>query len=79
MLQDMDHMKASCIFYVKVGMLDQREQTKFCVLTITELGMVMITVQDDLSFSVCFMYDPCDLLRQTSPDVLSLEECPVYR
>jgi len=78
MLQDMDHMEASCVFYVKIGTLDQLEQSKFCVLTITSLGIVMITVQDDSIFSVSFMYDPGDLLRQTSPDVLSIEEYPVY-
>jgi len=78
MLQDMDHMEASCVFYVKVGKLDQLEQSKFCVLTITSLGIVMITVQDDSIFSVSFMYDPGDLLRQTSPDVLSIEEYLVY-
>ena len=55
MLQDMDHIEASCVFYVKVGMLDQREQSTFCVLTVTRVGVVMITVQDDSTFSVSFM------------------------
>jgi len=75
----MDHMEASCVLYVKVGMLDQREQSKFCVLTGTTLGIVMITVQDYSTISVGFMYDPGDLLRQTSPDVFSVEEFPVYK
>jgi len=78
MLQGMDHMEASCVFYVKVGTLDQLEQSKFCVLTVTKLGIVMLTVQIDSIFSVSFMYDPSDLLRQTSPDILSVEEYPVY-
>jgi len=78
MLQGMDHMAASCIFYVKVGTLDQLEQSKFCVLTVTKFGIVMLTVQIDSMFSVSSMYDPSDLLRQTSPDVLSVEEYPVY-
>jgi len=78
MLQGMDHMEASCVFYVKVGTLDQLEQSKICVLTVTQLGIVMLTVQIDSIFSVSFMYDPGDLLRQTSPDVLSVEEYPVY-
>jgi len=43
MLQDMDHMEASCIFYVKVCTLDQLEQSKFCVLTVNKLGIVMLT------------------------------------
>jgi len=75
---NMDHMEASCIFYVKVGTLDQLEQSKFCALTVTKLGIVMLTVQDDSIFSVNFIYDPGDLLRQTSPDLLSVEEYPVY-
>jgi len=29
MLQDMDHMEASCVFYFKVGTLDQLKQSKF--------------------------------------------------
>jgi len=78
MLQDMDHMEASCVFYVKVGTLDQLEQSKFCVLTVTELGIVMLTVQDDSIITVSFMYDPGYLLRQTSPDVISVGEYPGY-
>jgi len=74
----MDHMEAGWVFYVKVGTLDQVEQSKFCVLTVTTLGIVMLTVQDDLTFSVSFMYDPGELLRQTSADVLSVEEDRVY-
>jgi len=76
MLQDMDHMEASCIFYVKVGMFDQLEQSKICVLTVTTLGMIMLTVQHNLIFSLCFMKDPGDFLRQTSPVYLSIEEFP---
>jgi len=72
MLQDMDHTEASCVFYVTVGTLDQLEQSKFCVLTVTRLGIVMLTIQDDSIVSVSFMYDPGDLLRRTSPDVLSV-------
>jgi len=78
MLQGMDHMEASCVFYVKVGTLDELEQSKFCVLTVTKLGIVMLAVQIDLIFSLSFMYDPGDLVRRTSPDVLSVEEYPVY-
>jgi len=78
MLQDMDHMVASCVYYVKVGTLDQLEQSKFCVLTGTKLGIVMFTVQGDLIVGVSFMDDPGDRLRQTSPDVLSVEKYPFY-
>jgi len=67
MFQDMDHMEASCICYVKVGTLDQLEQTKFCVLTVTKLGIVMVTVQDDSIFRVSFIYDPGDLFETNIP------------
>ena len=63
--------------YVKVSTLDQLEHSKFCVLTVTKLGIVRLTVQDDSTFSVSFMYKPGDLFRQTSPDALSVEEFPV--
>jgi hypothetical protein len=52
MLQEMDHMEASCVFYVKVGRFDQFEQTKFSFLTVTSLGIVMLTVHYDLISSV---------------------------
>ena len=78
MLQDMDHMEASCVIYVRVGTLVQLKQSKFCVLTVTKLGIFMLTVQDDSMFCFSFMYSPGDLLRQISPDVLSVEEYPVY-
>jgi len=55
MLQDMDHMEASCIFYVEVGTLNQLDQTKTCVVTITTLGIAMLTVHHYMMFSICFM------------------------
>ena len=55
MLQDMDHREASCIFDVKVGTLNQLEQSKICVLTVTTLGIAMLTVDHDLMFGVCIM------------------------
>jgi len=76
MLQDTDHMEASCIFHVKVGTFDQLEQSKIWVLTITTLGIVMLTIQHDRMFSVCFMVNPREALGHTSPDVLPVEECP---
>jgi len=44
MLQDVDHMEASCAFYVKVGTFDQLEYSKICLLTVTSLGIVMLMV-----------------------------------
>jgi hypothetical protein len=78
MLQDMDHMDASCIFYDKVGRVDQLEQSKICILAVTSFGIVMLTIHYDLMVSMWFMYDCGDVLRQTSPDVLSIKECPLY-
>jgi len=55
MLQVMDNMKASCIFYVKVGKFDQLQQSKICILTITKWGIFMATVQYGLILSICLM------------------------
>jgi hypothetical protein len=78
MLQDMDNMEASCVFYVKVGTVTHLEQSKTSLLTVKETGIVRLTVQHDLIVSVSFMYYPGDYLRQTSADVLSLEQCLMY-
>ena len=55
MLQDMDHIEASCIIYVEVGTLNGLEQSKICGLTVTTLGIAMLTIHHDMMFSVCFM------------------------
>ena len=73
----MDDMEARCVLYVKVGMFDQLEQSKICVFTITTFGLVMLTVQYELIVSLCVMSHPQDLLRKTSPDILSVEGLPV--
>jgi len=78
MLQDMDNMEASCIIYVKVGMFTYFEQTKICPLTVNQTGIVGLTVHYDWIVSVNFRYYPTDFLGQTSADILSLEECPMY-
>jgi hypothetical protein len=44
MLQDMDHMEASCVFYVQVGRFDQFEQSKISIFTITAFGILRLTV-----------------------------------
>jgi len=78
MLQDMDHMEPSWVFYVKVRTFDQLEQSEICVLTIISFRIVMLTVYHDSMVSVCFILDLGDVLRQTSPDFLSVEAFPVY-
>jgi len=55
MLQDIDHIEASCVSYVEVGTLNQLEQSKICILTIATLGIAMLTLDHDLMFSVCIM------------------------
>jgi hypothetical protein len=55
MLQEMDHMEATCVFYVEIGRFDQIEQSKISVLTVTSMGIVMLTVQYDLLVTVSFM------------------------
>jgi len=78
MLKDMDSIKTSCVFYVKVGMLNHPEHSQMRLVTVIIVGIVRLTVQHDLIVSVSFMYYPGDFLRHTPVDVLSLEECPIY-
>jgi len=78
MLQDMDHMEASRVFYVKVRTFDQLEQSKISVLTVISVGIVTLIVRYDIIVSICFMYDPGYVLRQTSPDDLSAAEFRFY-
>jgi len=78
MLQDMDNMETSCIFYVKVGTFTHLEQSKTSLLTVNQMGIVRLTVQHDLIVSISFKYYPGDNLTQTSADVISLEQCRMY-
>jgi len=55
MLQDTDEMVASCVFYIKVGMYNQLEQTKVCVLTVTKIGIVRQIVKHDTICVLTFM------------------------
>jgi hypothetical protein len=55
MLQVMDNMEASCVFYVKVGTFTRLEQSQIFLLTITKPGIVTLNVQHDLIVSVIFM------------------------
>jgi len=78
MLQEMDHMEGRCVVYVMVGTLDQPEQNTIYILTVTSLGIARLTVHHHWMFSLCFMEDPRDVLRQTSPDIISIEELSLY-
>ena len=79
MLQVMDNMVASGVFYVKVGTFTHLEQSKISVLTVNKSRIVTLTVQHDIIVSVIFMQYPTDYLRPTSADVLSLGRFPMYR
>jgi len=55
MLQDMDNMEASFIFYVKVGTFTHLDQSKNALLTVNTTGIVRLSVHQDLIASVSFM------------------------
>jgi hypothetical protein len=55
-LQDMDNMEASCVFYVNVSTFNHLEQSKTSLLTVNKWGIDMLTVQHDLIVSIGFVY-----------------------
>jgi hypothetical protein len=72
MLQDMDNMEGSFVFYVKVGTFTHPEQSENTFMTVNETGMVSLTVRHDSISSVRLMLYSRHSLRQISTDVLSL-------
>ena len=60
----MDHIEASWVCYGEVGTLNELEQSKICVLTITTLAIAMLTVPYCVIFSVCFMLEPRDIWKK---------------
>lgn len=69
----MNHMVASYIIYVKVSKLDQLEKRELCILTVSIMALVKITIQYCWMYSVWCMYDPGAILRQISSEVLVIE------
>jgi hypothetical protein len=55
MLQVMDNMEASCIFYVKVGTFPHLEKSKISLLSVNKSGIVTLIVQHDLIVTVILM------------------------
>jgi hypothetical protein len=55
MMQVMDNMEASCVFYVKVGTFTHLEQSKISLLTVNKSGIEMLTIRYDMFVSVIFM------------------------
>jgi len=76
MLQDMDSMKASCVFYVKNGKLNHLEHSHIWLVTGNKVGIVRLTVQYDMLVSVSVRYHRRHFLSQTSADLFFVEECP---
>jgi hypothetical protein len=77
MLQVMDNMEASCVFYVKVGTFTHLEHSKISLMTVKKVGIETLTVRYDMIVSIIFMKYHEDYLRQISADVLSLELRPI--
>jgi hypothetical protein len=55
MLQVMDNMEVSCVFYVKVSTFTHLEQSKTALLTVNKSGIMTLTVQHDMIVSVSFI------------------------
>jgi len=55
MLQVMDNMEVSCIFYFKVSTFTHLEQSKTTQLTVNKSRIITLTVQHDMIVSVSFM------------------------
>jgi len=66
MLQVMDNMEGSCVFYVKVSTFTTLEQSITTLLTVNQWGIVRLIVGHDLIGSGSFLYYCEDYLRQTS-------------
>jgi hypothetical protein len=78
MLQEMDNIEVSCIFYVKVSTFTHLEQSKIALLTVTKSGITTFTVQHNMIVRVSLLSYPWDYLRETSAGVLLLELHPIH-
>jgi len=55
MLQVMDNMEVSCIFYVKVSTFTHLDQSPIAIFTVDESGIMMLIIQHEIIVSVSFM------------------------
>ena len=55
MLQVMENMQASCVFYVKVSTFTHLEQSKIALLTDNDSGIATLTIQYDMIVSIIVM------------------------
>jgi hypothetical protein len=46
---------ASYVIYTKVGMFNQVEQNKLCIVTVSTVGIAILTILYDFIVSVSFM------------------------
>lgn len=74
----MNQMEARCVLNAKVGTHNRLEQSIINIFTVTKMGIVMRTIQDYMMFSVCFISDSGDGLKDTSADIHSVKEFAVY-
>jgi len=58
MLQVIDNMEASCVFFVKVGTFTHIQKSNISLLTVNNSGIVTLTVQHNMIVSVIFMQYP---------------------
>ena len=55
MFEDMGNMEASCVCDVKVGTLNQLEQSKICVLNVISFRIVIPAALHHFIVSVCIV------------------------
>jgi len=78
MLQEMNHIEASCIVYVNDGTLNRLEHSKFCILMVSTSRLAMVTVHHHITCRACVLLDPRQFLRHALADVLSIKEGTVF-
>jgi hypothetical protein len=74
MLQDMDSRAFTGIDSVKGDMLDRLEQSEICIRSVTVFGIAMLIIEHHPMCSICFRYNPMNIMIQTSQDVHSMKE-----
>lgn len=70
----MDSMEASYVIYVNVGTFNQREQHKICIITVSSVGIAILSVQHYMMLMISFMKDSRDIWRRTSLDIVWLKK-----
>ena len=78
MLPDMDYLEASRVVCGKVCMFDPLTQSKIFIFTVISFAILMLTLCYGLMIRMSFIQDPGEVLRQTSTDILSIEEFAFY-